>query len=510
MQRYLTENEIVNILDFIQPNKKLPPESAMSIVKNNKDRFAKQLRKQKLYPKLIPELKKQLHLNYIKTSMEPGESVGIIAAMAIGEKQTQNSIVYDEEVLVKKDNKIMKRQIGEFIENEMTFGDPIDIGNDSYIMVPENLEVLTISQNEKIEWKHVTEISKHPTNGDLVKIKTESGRHVTSTLAHSHLRKAYSDDKKTFKILPVLGSELKITDRIPIIRKTPVVSDYITSIFISDYIKHDKVENGFIYLNDERMINKIVIDDITAWFFGIFSICGHYINDNKELSNYICIKNKKADKVFDDNMIKFIDKLNIIQISSSYYFEKQEPCYTREMIDKDGDSYFYHMIYSKVFRDFIMSIFTCNNIPAFMYNLNYKYTKLIIKLWLDNLRTTITRTNIFKQLQNYFTYLGIYSSARKNKDGVYSLKIQNKFKPYIESVYGDIQNLDIFEEDYEEGEDYLDTGDVIWEKIVSIELIKEKNYKYKNVYDFSVAGNETFALFSGIVVHNTLNTFHKA
>ena len=125
----------------------------MSIVKNNKDRFAKQLRKQKLYPKLIPELKKQLHLNYIKTSMEPGESVGIIAAMAIGEKQTQNSIVYVEEVLVKKDNKIMKRQIGEFIENEMTFGDPIDIGNDSYIMVPENLEVLTISQNEKIKRK---------------------------------------------------------------------------------------------------------------------------------------------------------------------------------------------------------------------------------------------------------------------------------------------------------------------------------------------------------------------
>ena len=157
-----------------------------------------------------------------------------------------------------------------------------------------------------------------------------------------------------------------------------------------------------------------------------------------------------------------------------------------------------------------MSIFTGNNIPTFMYNLNYKYTKLLIQLWIDHLRTTIIKTTIFKQLQNYFTYLGIYSSVRKNKDGVYSLKIQNKFKPYIESVYGDIQKLDIFEEDFEEGDDYLDTGDVIWEKIISIELIKEKNYKYKNVYDFSVKGNETFALFSGIVVHNTLNTFHKA
>ena len=247
--------------------------------------------------------------------------------------------------------------------------------------------------------------------------------------------------------------------------------------------------------------------DILESFNGKESNLGRFAGIEK--NEYWLVKNKKTDKVFDDNMIKFIDKLNIIQISNSYYFEKQEPCYTREMIDKGGDSYYYHMIYSNIFRDFIMSLFICNNIPEFMYNLNYKYTKLIIKLWLDNLGTTITRTTVFKHIQNYFTYLGVYSSVKKDKGGMYSLKIQNKFKPYIESVYGDIQKLDIFEEDYEEGDDYLDTGDVIWEQIVSIELIKEKDYKYKNVYDFSVEGNETFALFSGIIVHNTLNTLIK-
>ena len=36
-----------------------------------------------------------------------------------------------------------------------------------------------------------------------------------------------------------------------------------------------------------------------------------------------------------------------------------------------------------------------------------------------------------------------------------------------------------------------------------------KDYKYKYVYDFSVKGNETFALFSGIVIHNTLNTLNN-
>ena len=61
-----------------------------------------------------------------------------------------------------------------------------------------------------------------------------------------------------------------------------------------------------------------------------------------------------------------------------------------------------------------------------------------------------------------------------------------------------------FEDDFENITN--DDSHIIWDKIIDIEIIKEKDYEYKYVYDFSVPGNETFALFSGIVVHNTLNT----
>jgi hypothetical protein len=54
----------------------------------------------------------------------------------------------------------------------------------------------------------------------------------------------------------------------------------------------------------------------------------------------------------------------------------------------------------------------------------------------------------------------------------------------------------------------LCTPSVTWEAIVSIQYFSRYHHKY--VYDFSVAENETFALQSGILVHNTLNTFHKA
>jgi DNA-directed RNA polymerase beta' subunit len=49
--------------------------------------------------------------------------------------------------------------------------------------------------------------------------------------------------------------------------------------------------------------------------------------------------------------------------------------------------------------------------------------------------------------------------------------------------------------------------DVLWDQITNIEIIPENTQKL--VYDLSVEGAETFMLGSGILVHNTLNTFHN-
>ena len=57
--RFLTEDEIENILDFIKPNKSIPIDTANSIVRISKEKFRNQLKKQKLYPTIIPELKKK-------------------------------------------------------------------------------------------------------------------------------------------------------------------------------------------------------------------------------------------------------------------------------------------------------------------------------------------------------------------------------------------------------------------------------------------------------------------
>jgi DNA-directed RNA polymerase beta' subunit len=92
MTRFLTEEEIENILDFIEPSEYIPAESANAVVENNKNRLRKQLISQKVYPEVIPQLKEEIMNFYYRSLIQSGESVGVICAQSIGEKQTQTTL----------------------------------------------------------------------------------------------------------------------------------------------------------------------------------------------------------------------------------------------------------------------------------------------------------------------------------------------------------------------------------------------------------------------------------
>lgn len=91
-KRKLTEDEIDFLLDFIQPQKGIPFEVAMSIVEINRAKFIKPLQKAMVNPLIIPKLKEELHTAYQKTLIEPGENVSIIAAQSFGQFQTQSTL----------------------------------------------------------------------------------------------------------------------------------------------------------------------------------------------------------------------------------------------------------------------------------------------------------------------------------------------------------------------------------------------------------------------------------
>lgn len=92
MKRYLTKDEISDILSFIKPQKGIPIDTANSVVKKNTQDLRDQLVSQMVYPDIIPELKKKIEYYYMTSLIQPGESVGVISAQSIGEKQTQTTL----------------------------------------------------------------------------------------------------------------------------------------------------------------------------------------------------------------------------------------------------------------------------------------------------------------------------------------------------------------------------------------------------------------------------------
>lgn len=90
--RSLTEYEIDSILSFIKPQKGIPLETGLSVVAINKKELRAQLVSVQIYPGMIPSLAEMIEKQYFESKIQAGESVGVIGAQSIGEKQTQTTL----------------------------------------------------------------------------------------------------------------------------------------------------------------------------------------------------------------------------------------------------------------------------------------------------------------------------------------------------------------------------------------------------------------------------------
>ena len=91
-KRHLTNEEIEYIAEAIVPNPFISKDISMCIVDNLKQNIRKQLSVIQTYPENIPKLKDEIHKYYIKSQLDPSESVGCIAASSIGSDTTQASL----------------------------------------------------------------------------------------------------------------------------------------------------------------------------------------------------------------------------------------------------------------------------------------------------------------------------------------------------------------------------------------------------------------------------------
>ena len=175
MTRVLTKKEIENLLDFIVPQDGIPLDTAMSVVEANKERFRAQLVGQKVYPSIIPKLREQLQKTFEDSLVQAGESVGVICAQSIGEKQTQttlNSVDWTEKILYTKDGNTNIKPIGEMIDNLLA-DNPSEIthieeNRTEYLPLPDGYLIPSTDENGMVSWYRIEAITRHLPVGKLV------------------------------------------------------------------------------------------------------------------------------------------------------------------------------------------------------------------------------------------------------------------------------------------------------------------------------------------------------
>jgi DNA-directed RNA polymerase subunit A" len=507
--------------------------------------------------KLLEEIKKE----YLLRRYEPGEAIGIISAQSISEPSTQMSLPYEEKILIKENDIIYPIEIGKFVDNLLNKFFPRIEGNAEILDLPENLNiyVYSIDNDEKLKAKRIKSVIRHKSPKKLLEIKTSSGRKIVATDYHSFVI------RKNNKIIPVSGKELKVGDRLPIMKFLP--ENCITEIQLGSMISSDKINvigdkiypiNYKFNKNSEFLLNKLPLDFSFGWLvgaylsegnctkyfvnisnteedgltineydnFGGFSR-GHEIHINSlllfELLKTICGTNSKNKKIpyfafsaekdfvkgllqayFDGNGNVTLDRKGI-RVSSE----------SKELIDgiaillnrfgifssKSDDGHWLWIPY-KYAECFLNSIGT--SIPE-----RQKLLKKLVERY--------KKKSAAKEYTDMIPGIGdiLFSIAKKLK---FPTRYVNNFtkrqligretlKKYIrkfEEIAKKV-NIDISNELIELKNAV--NSDVVWDKIEKISYV-DSNSKY--VYDISVDGLETFVTFDGIITHNTMRAYHFA
>ncbi len=243
-KRTLLPDERNLLLSFISAG---PPQLRTEITEQVttviRKEFKDSIKNLKIHEEFIPEFCSQVRKALESSKAQYGDSVGLIAASSIGEPSTQLSVSKDTRVILCMEDETgeanyINGEIGEIVDkllnDKSVIPNTIELSKNSVVGIPSvPIYVMTVgTENEKTEWKPLSEISRHPTNGDLIKVTTSTGRTITTTLTHSHLSRTEEG-----RIVPTVAEQLVIGDRIPVLREFPYYSctDYPDKGFLSGY-----------------------------------------------------------------------------------------------------------------------------------------------------------------------------------------------------------------------------------------------------------------------------------
>ena len=513
-------------------------------------------------------LKKVLE-KYENSKISPGEAIGIITAESFGEPSTQMCCSYDEKIIIKSDNKIKIKKIGEFVDKKLELTKRKAEAKGYEFCGDKDTLVLALDKDEKLKWKKVSKLNRVKAPEKLIKIKTKSGRTITATDFHSFVT------RKNNKIVSIAGKYLKIGDRIPSMKYLP--EHCITKLKTKDYIDFPS-KNSFRVTREYRPTKFIPEEFNLDWSFGWF--IGAYLAEGCANNHYIAISNLNDNYI--NNAKKFIENLGLDYIEDLHH---RGFAPSRDL-----------KVNSSLLSRFIINLCgkgsSNKKVPEFAYSAKEEFVSGLLRGYfdgdgnftvnrrmirassnskelLDGISLLLTRFNIFAfkskdHKQDYliipYKYAPIFLNKigsdiqykKKSLEELTRLAIRNTLIDYkdltdmisgFDNILIDIsrklglptryvnsatkrrkigrtallrhmarfaevakeKNIDISKEF-----NILNTmynSDVIWDEIESINYV---SYGHKYVYDLTVPDLHTFTTFDGIITHNTLNTFHFA
>jgi len=486
----------------------------------------------------------------------PGEQVGIIAAQSIGEPSTQMCCVRHTFVHISKNGKNEVGSIGTIIDEMIKKNESslIHIGPDNVVLnLKDDYYITGVSNDEKISWKRISQVSRHPANGGLVKVITKSGRSTTATLTHSFLKRT------TKGIQPILGSDLKVGMRIPIATKTEQVPmslitesngftlnkefGWLCGIYLADgSFNGNVVKISKIHPVVEASIRKLAL--IYGWNVDVREYTGEYGPSkdtniySKELKNFLLAEFKtgsydktigpitySAPREFQQGLLggyfdgdgnvnverhqirvgsrskELIRHVNRLLSYCGFFgiFGEETSVripgkimYTVQILKKHAELFKNTIGFSLEEKAAAL-----DSIITYMQREDKHDTKELYDK-IPELGETIAETGRLLELpgqsRNYGRWSKKESVGRLTLLGYIEIfKAANSADPQV------LRNIEILES--------AAHSDIVWDEIVELVYLDDPK---EFVYDFTVPGNDSFMVDDAIMVHNTLNTFHLA
>jgi DNA-directed RNA polymerase beta' subunit len=438
---------------------------------------------------------------YLGSLVQPGEMVGVIGAQSMGEPLTQMSVPADTKIMIQYQGRVKKMCIGEFIDDQIKSNhgkiSRDQTGKHVIMEIDDKVKILSVSADEKTSWKAISKVSRHPVNGQLMKVWTRSGRMTRATLSHSFLKRTERG------IIPIEGSNLKVGDRIPVSNVIPLVDDKIVSEVKIGNMKVPMDFNfGYLWGSYLSKVDVEVDSKVQEYFSKWHNIPEIFFQSNLEFIKGVLSSFVDNDGIIDANKrtLKFCSK-------------------NREYLSEIG----LLMNYVGIF-----GILGENDARIKSLSISRKYASVIQdKLQLKSMAKKtaieeIVRYNQREEIHDLAEYVDkvpevgnlvadigklmrlpdhsrIYGRWRtKESIGRRTLgKYLENFRAERSRITPEIEEkIVLLEQAY--------YADVIWDEITKIEKYDGEDDEY--VYDFTVPGTESFMVDDGIYVHNTLNS----